>query len=69
MRRNEWRCEVAYYCAAHEEAKLNVIWGNAPFRHSDSEERKRAWLAQYKDRIIEAYEEKTSRNLVSIKVG
>ncbi len=59
---------MAYYCAVHEEANLKVVWGEAPFRQRDSEERKRAWLAQYKDRIIESYEERRGRKIVSIKV-
>ncbi len=50
---------MAYYCSVHEEANLKVVWGEAPFRQRDSEERKRAWLAQYKDRIIKAYEERS----------
>ena len=69
MRHNEWRDEVAYYCAVHKEANLKVVWGTAPFRQRDSDDRKRAWLAQYKDRITEAYQEASTRNIVSIKVG
>ena len=61
--RNEWRDEVAYYCLVHEETNLKIIWGMAPFCQRDS-----AWLAQYKDRIIEGYEEKRGHKIVSIKV-
>ncbi len=58
---------MAYYCAVHEEANLKIIWGKAPFRQRDSEERKRAWLAQYKDRIIQGYEEKRAAKLLVSK--
>ncbi len=56
---------MSYYCAVHKEGKLKVIWGTAPFRMSDSDDWKRAWLHQYKDRITEAYKEKKGRNIVS----
>ncbi len=49
---------MVYYSAVHGEANLKIIGGTAPFRQRDSEERKRAWLAQYKDRIIQGYEER-----------
>ncbi len=60
---------MAYYCSVHEEAQLKVIWGTAPFRQRDGDDRKQAWLRQYKDRIIEAYEDKKGRKIVSIKVS
>ncbi len=42
---------MAYWRSVHEEAKLKIIWGTAPFRAEDSDTMKTAWLDKYKDRI------------------
>ena len=57
---------MAYWCSVHEEGNLKIIWGTAPFRSTDSEERKAAWLTKYADRIKLNYEDKKGRRVVSI---
>ncbi len=52
----------------HEEGQLRIIWGTAPFRGTDSDERKAAWLGKYRERIKLNYEDKRGRRVVSLSV-
>ncbi len=58
---------IGVHCSVHQEAKLKIIWGTAPFRAEDSEVRKTAWLDRYKERIKVNYEDKKERKVVSMR--